>query len=80
MLRKGLSLSISVFLLVGALSVWQLKTVHAYIDLSTGSALIQMLLATGLTSLFMVKIYWSKITGKVSRLFSKTRTTDADSD
>ena len=80
MLNKFLSFSISVSLVAGSLLLFQIRAVHAYIDPGTGSFLLQMLLATGLASLFMIKVYWKRLTGQVSRLFAKFRITDVKSD
>ena len=80
MLRGTISLGLSLFLISAAISMAQIKTVHAYIDLGTGSFLLQMLLATFFASLFTIKDFWSRLTKRVSQLFSRTYTKKADVD
>ena len=43
----------------------------AYLDPGTGSFLLQMLLATLLGGLFLVRAFWSRIKDFFGRLFSK---------
>lgn len=80
MLRGIVSLGLSLFLIAAAISMAQIKMVHAYIDLGTGSFLLQMLLATVFASLFTIKVFWSRLTKKVSQFFSRTSTKKADVD
>ena len=80
MLKKVLSFSLSVFLITGFWLTVQIKTAHAYIDVGTGSLALQMLMATGLASLFMVKVYWRRLTGQVSRLFARFKATNVKID
>ncbi len=47
-----------------------LKKELAYLDPGTGSFLLQLLLATSLGALFLVKTFWKRIKGFFSRLFS----------
>ena len=47
-----------------------LKKELAYLDPGTGSFLLQLLLATFLGGLFMVKTFWKRIKKFFSRLFS----------
>lgn len=44
---------------------------HAYIDLGTGSYVLQMLAAFCLGFLFALKLYWRKFLAFVSRLFGR---------
>ena len=44
---------------------------HAYIDPSTGSYILQLVLAGLLGALFTLKIFWKKIKLAIVRLFSK---------
>jgi hypothetical protein len=44
---------------------------HAYIDLGTGSFMLQILLAGLLAVAFTVKSWWRNITSSVSRLLSR---------
>ena len=43
---------------------------YAYLDPSTGSYILQIVLAGLLGALFKLKIFWSKIRSSISRLFS----------
>ncbi len=78
MLKRTLSLGLSLFLLVAAVSMAQIKSVHAYIDLGTGSFLLQMLLATVFASLFMIKVYWNRLTKRISQFFSRSNSDKTD--
>ncbi len=51
---------------------------HAYIDPSTGSYVLQMLLAGFLGALFALKVYWKRIISFFSRSSSKTEVNDSD--
>ncbi len=44
-----------------------------YIDPGTGSLIIQVLIAGFLGSLFLLKIFWSKVKAFFNSLFSRTR-------
>ncbi len=50
-----------------------LKKELAYLDPGTGSFLLQLLLATSLGALFLVKTFWKRIKGFFTRLFSKNK-------
>ena len=76
MLKRTLSLGLSLFLLSAAASLAQIKMVHAYIDLGTGSFLLQMLLATVFASLFTIKVFWSRLTKRVSQFISRSNKED----
>ena len=78
MLKRTLSLGLQLFLLSAAVTMAQIKMVHAYIDLGTGIFLLQMLLATFFASLFMIKVFWSRLTKRVSQFFSRFNTKKAD--
>ena len=65
MLRRALSFGLSVFLATAFAVTVQVKMVHAYIDLGTGSFLIQMLLATAFVSLFTIKVFWQRLTAGI---------------
>ena len=47
------------------------QNIHAYIDLGTGSLIIQVLIASFLGGLFLLKVYWKKVRAFFSNLFSK---------
>ena len=65
-LKSAFSLGLSVFLLSVLAVAVQSGVAYAYIDLGTGSFLLQMLLATIFASLFTIKVFWKRITGRVS--------------
>jgi hypothetical protein len=50
-----------------------LKGNNAYLDPGSGSFILQLLLATLLGSLFIIKTYWRKIKDFFGRLFSKNK-------
>ncbi len=43
---------------------------YAYLDPGTGSYLVQLVIASILSALFVVKIYWKKIKDSIRRLLS----------
>jgi hypothetical protein len=45
---------------------------HPYLDPGSGSFILQILIATLVGSLFLIKVYWKKLTG----LFKKTPTNE----
>jgi hypothetical protein len=53
--------------------VWS-EDAHAYLDLGTGSMIIQSLIAAIAGGLFLVKVYWQKI----MNLFSRKKSTQPD--
>ena len=70
MVKRAFSLVFSVALAAGfALSV-TLKEAHAYIDLGTGAFYLQMLVATGFGALFALKVFWGRVTARLSRIFA----------
>ena len=52
------------------------QNIHAYIDPGTGSLIIQVLIASFVGALFMIKIYWKKVKAFFNKLFSKDRKGD----
>lgn len=77
MVRRLLSKGISV-LLIGAFALLvPAKSAHAYLDIGTGSYLLQMLLATLLASVFMLKVFWHRLTVRIARLIAKFKAPDA---
>jgi hypothetical protein len=71
MMKQALSLGFSALLLIVFLLTIQMKTVHAYIDLGSGSFIIQMLLAGVFASLFMIKVFWRRMTTRLSQFFAR---------
>jgi hypothetical protein len=51
---------------------------RAYLDPGSGSFLLQLLIATLLGGLFLLRTYWRKVTAFFSRLFSRGKTTPND--
>jgi len=49
------------------------QNIHAYIDPGTGSLIIQVLIASFVGALFVIKIYWKKVKAFFNNLFSKAR-------
>lgn len=70
------SLLVSVFLLTTAMWVGKTGTAHAYIDAGTGTLILQFLVAGFFGSLFAVKVFWSRITGRLSSFIMKIRGSD----
>ena len=71
MLNRIISLSFSVFLLTGMFFFAMTKQAHAYIDVGTGSMILQGLLAGIFGSMFAIKVFWAKVTQPVARFFSR---------
>ncbi len=49
-----------------------LASPHAYLDPGSGSYLLQLLIASILGGLVVLRMYWSRVTAFVRRLFGKT--------
>ena len=47
------------------------QDVHAYIDPGTGSLIIQVLIASFVGGLFLLKVFWGKVKAFFKNLFSK---------
>ncbi len=80
MVKRTLSFGFSAFLVLAFLLTVQIESAHAYIDLGTGSFLLQMLLASAFAFLFMIKAYWRRFIKQVSRFFAKFKTKKANVD
>ena len=50
-----------------------LQNIHAYIDPGTGSLIIQILIASFVGGLFLIKVFWGKIKAFLNNLFSRAR-------
>ena len=74
------SKSVSALLLTAAIFVLVTKEAHAYIDLGSGSFLIQVLLASFFASMFTIKFYWNRLKLTVHRLVSKLRNADVNAE
>ncbi len=73
MVIKISSLFLSVALISAAVLTVTTGRAHAYIDLGSVSFLLQMFVASLFASLFALKVFWSRWTSKVTRLFSKIK-------
>ena len=73
MQRRIGSIVVSALLVVGFLWTTTIKDAHAYIDMGSGSLMIQMLFATLFGSLFALKLYWQRFTSRVSRILAKIK-------
>ena len=71
--KSRTSLTTSGLLLSVHLLPWASQNIHAYIDLGTGSLVIQVLIASFLGGLFLLKVYWAKVRVFFRNLFSKAR-------
>ena len=56
-----------------ALGFMSLKTYVAYLDPGSGSFILQILIASLVGALFIVRVYWSKIKGFFQNIFKKER-------
>jgi len=70
MMKRMGSIGLSGFLLVAFFFTVSIERAHAYIDMGTGSLLLQMMAATFFGGLFTLKVFWGNITGKISRFLS----------
>lgn len=73
MYRRAFSTAISISLLVAFLMVVTTREAHAYVDLGSGSLLLQMLFATVFGSLFAIKVFWRRLAAQAHRLFLRLR-------
>ena len=63
---KALSLAILIFFLTSTNS-------FAYLDMGTGSYIIQAILAGFFATLFFIKVYWFKFSKFISKIFGKSK-------
>lgn len=49
------------------------QNIHAYIDPGTGSLIIQILIASFVGGLFLIKVFWGKVKAFFNNLFSKAK-------
>jgi hypothetical protein len=47
-----------------------IRSAHAYIDAGTAGFMLQMLVATVIGGLFMLKVFWNNVTGKLSKIYA----------
>jgi hypothetical protein len=65
----------AVFMLAGMLSrtvASGLTSPHAYLDPGSGSYLLQLLIASALGGLVVLRMYWSRVSAFIRRLLGKT--------
>ena len=72
---KTRSINSSILLSVSLLPL-SIQIFHGYIDPGTGSLIIQALIAGLLGGLYLLKVFWSKVKGFFSKLFSKFTKSD----
>lgn len=70
MLNRIGSLILSVVLIAAFMLAVTTRHAHAYIDLGSGSFMIQILLGSFFASLLAIKAWWRRITGRISELLS----------
>lgn len=63
---------LTVCILVMVLSVLLAPPAYAYLDPGTGSYIFQLLIAGAVGLAFVVKIFWGRIKGFFSNLFSRS--------
>ena len=71
MLKNKLYQGYSALLVIGFMVTVTTHDVHAYIDIATGSWLLQGLLAFFFAFLFSIKIFWQRIIASFNRIQSK---------
>ena len=72
------SLILSLFLVTAFMLLVTTKVAYAYIEIGAASLAIQFLLASAVASLFMLKVFWQRITGQVLRLFGRAKDESPD--
>ena len=73
MVKRASSLGLSVLLAVG-FSLWiNAKQAHAYIDVGSATLFFQIFAAWVFGALFMLKAFWQRILGQISRLMAMVR-------
>ena len=73
MLKRIGSLAVTAVLATGFYLSVALGEAHAYIDVASNGYILQMLLGALFGGLFMVKVFWQRITAIVSKFFSRLR-------
>jgi len=63
---------VSIMILVALLQVIFTPPAHAYLDPGTGSYIFQLLIAGVVGLAFVIKVFWGRIKGFFTRLFSRT--------
>ncbi len=75
---KGLAPRIRIGVLFAVLA-WSLlpQDAHAYVDPGTGSYIFQIIVAALFGGLFMLRIFWARITGFFGKRFSRAEEADS---
>jgi hypothetical protein len=73
MIKNAGSLLLSAFLAAGFFFWINTKQAHAYIDIGSASFILQILVAGFFGSLFTLKIFWRRVTDRISRIISMVR-------
>ena len=63
---------LAIMILVALLQVVFTPPAHAYLDPGTGSYIFQLLIAGVVGLAFVIKVFWGRIKGFFTRLFSRT--------
>ena len=71
MARRLGSFTVTLILVSSFVLVLTTKEAHAYIDIGSGSLMLQVLLATLFASIFSIKVFWRQLTHSASRLLMK---------
>ena len=71
MLKNKLYQAYSAILVIGFIVTVTTHEVYAYIDIATGSWILQGLLAFFFAFLFSIKIFWQRIVASFNRIHSK---------
>jgi hypothetical protein len=64
------SVLVSAVLILSLMWVVSTKDAHAYLDPGTGSFLLQIMLASLFASMFALKVFWQRFTGRLSRILA----------
>ena len=73
MYKAMTSFLISVFLTAGLILALATKEAHAYIDIASGSIIVQALFASAFGGLIAIRAFWSRITQAISRSLARLK-------
>ena len=76
MTSRLISSIVSIFLLVGFSFFASTKQAHAYIDIGSGTMILQALLAGLFGSLFALKVFWARVTAPIGKLVARFKSTE----
>ena len=69
----GLTMIIKPLCLALLLFSFSSSNAYAYLDMGTGSYILQAILAGFFASLFFIKTYWFKLSKFISKVFSRSK-------